>query len=191
MQRTRRTTITSLLLAGVLALGLAGCGSDDSSSDDAAAGDDMAAGEDMDMEDDDHDEDSDDHDEFAFGAPADAGDADRTIEVAANDDLTYDPVTIEVEAGETITFTVTNTGQAVHEFTLGDEAYQAEHEEEMAEMMASGETMAHDDPNTLSLEPGETGELTWHFTESGEVLFGCHQPGHYAGGMVGNIDVTG
>lgn len=56
-------------------------------------------------------------------------------------------------------------------------------------MLESGEMMMHDDPNTLSLEPGETGELTWRFTGSGEVLYGCHQPGHYAGGMVGSIDV--
>ena len=86
---------------------------------------------------------------------------------------------------------VTNTGATVHEFTLGDEATQDEHEAEMTEMMEEGETMEHGEPNTLSLEPGESGELTWHFTEGGEVLYACHQPGHYAGGMVGSVDVQG
>ena len=140
--------------------------------------------DDMDMEDD-------GHTEFAFGEPADAADADRTIEVDANDDLTYDPPSIEIQAGETITFVITNTGQAVHEFTLGDEALQDEHEEEMAEMMEEGEMTMEDEPNALSLDPGETGELTWHFTSSGELLYGCHEPGHYAGGMVGDITIQG
>ncbi len=185
MQRAHMKRITSLLLAGVLALGLSGCGDD--GGGDTGATDDTAA----ETEDDHDEEEGDDHDEFAFGEPADAADADRTIEVDANDDLSYDPPSIEVQAGETITFTVTNTGQAVHEFTLGDAAFQDDHEAEMAEMMEEGEMMAHDDPNTLSLEPGETAELTWHFTEAGEVLYGCHQPGHYGGGMVGSVDVQG
>jgi len=28
-------------------------------------------------------------------------------------------------------------------------------------------------------------------TTSGEILFGCHQPGHFAAGMVGGITVEG
>lgn len=187
MQRARTRTITSLLIASVLTLGLAGCGSDGGESDDAAAADQTAANGGMEM-DENHDDEG-EHAEFAFGEPADAADADREIEVEAHDDLTYDPAAIEVRTGETITFTVTNTGEAVHEFTLGDEVLQDDHEQEMAEMLEEGETMMHDDPNMLSLDPGETGELTWHFTHDGEVLYGCHQPGHYAGGMVGSIDV--
>lgn len=189
MQHARIRRLTSLLLAAVLALGLAGCGTDDGGE--PAASDETAMDGDMDMADDeDHDEEEGEHAEFAFGEPADAGDADRTVEVNANDDLSYDPDPIEVEAGETITFVVTNTGQAVHEFTLGDQTAQDEHEAEMVEMMEEGEMMMHDEPNTLSLEAGETGELTWHFTEASEVLFACHQPGHYAGGMVGTISVS-
>lgn len=190
MQRARIRGLTSLLLAGVLALGLAGCGDD--GGDEPAATDETTMDDDMDMGDDeDHaDEEDGDHDEFAFGEPADAADADRTIEVDANDDLSYDPDAVDVAADETITFVVTNTGETVHEFTLGDQAAQDEHEAEMAEMMEEGEMMEHDEPNTLSLEPGETGELTWHFTGSGEVLYACHEPGHYAGGMIGSITVS-
>lgn len=183
MQRAHIRGLTSLLLAGVLALGLAGCGDD--GGDEPAATDETAM-DDMDMGD---DEDG-DHAESAFGEPADAADADRTIEVDANDDLSYDPDAIDVDAGETITFVVTNTGETVHEFTLGDQAAQDDHEAEMVEMMEEGEMMEHDEPNTLSLEPGETGELTWHFSESGEVLYACHQPGHYAGGMIGSISIS-
>ncbi|MEE9177610.1 MAG: plastocyanin/azurin family copper-binding protein [Acidimicrobiia bacterium] len=146
----------------------------------------------------DHDETDADHDdaeadgghahESSFGSPADASDADRVIEVDANDDFSFGPAEIVVSAGETITFVVTNTGNLPHDFTLGDQHAQDEHAAEMAEMMAGGD-MAHDDPNAVVVEPGETKELTWHFSETGTFIIGCHQPGHYAAGMVGSVDV--
>ncbi len=56
-------------------------------------------------------------------------------------------------------------------------------------MMESGDMTMHDEDNVVMLQPGETKELTWNFTESGTFLIGCHQPGHYAGGMKATIDV--
>jgi uncharacterized cupredoxin-like copper-binding protein len=123
--------------------------------------------------------------EFGFGQPADSADADRTVEIIASDDLTFDPAEVTVSPGEVITFRVTNDGQIPHDFTLGDEAAQDEHEEEMAEM----EEMDHDEPNTVSLAAGETKGLTWRFGDDGTLIFGCHQPGHYAGGMLGHVTV--
>ncbi len=67
------------------------------------------------------------------GGPADADEAARTVEVTTLDTMTFEPSTINVSAGETVTFLVTNTGQAVHEFTLGDAAMQQEHADEMAQ----------------------------------------------------------
>lgn len=181
-----------LVLIGA-ALVLGACSDDTSDTTVAAEGDtsdttmaaegdtsDTTMAEDMEMEDD-------DHGDFAFGEPADAADADRTIEIVAGDELRFSPDAVTVTAGETITFHVTNEGNLPHDFTLGDEAAQAEHEEEMAEM--EGE-MVHDDANTLFLASGETKELTWHFTEPGTVLYGCHEPGHYDAGMVGEITVS-
>jgi uncharacterized cupredoxin-like copper-binding protein len=127
-----------------------------------------------------------DMDMAGVGEPADTADADRTIAVTTLDAMAYDPPTIVVGPGETITFAVTNTGAAVHEFTLGDQAMQDEHAEEMAEM---GAGMAHDGPNSISLQPGETKELTWRFGEAGTVMYACHQPGHYQAGMRGGITV--
>lgn len=126
---------------------------------------------------------------FSFGEPADASDADRVVEIAANDDFTFDPPSVGVEMGETVTFRVTNTGVIVHDFTLGDEGMQAEHEEEMTEM--SDDSAMHEEPNTMAIEPGGTMDMTWHFTESGPLIFGCHQAGHYAAGMKGTLVVTG
>jgi uncharacterized cupredoxin-like copper-binding protein len=123
--------------------------------------------------------------EFSFGQPADSANADRTVEIIASDDLTFDPAEIAVSPGEVITFRVINDGQITHDFVLGDEAAQDEHEEEMAEM----EGMVHDEPNTVSLEAGETKELTWRFGEGGALIFGCHEPGHYDGGMLGHVTV--
>ena len=131
-------------------------------------------------------EDGDEHeDDFVFGQPGDASAADRVIEIEASDDFTFSPAEIAVSAGETITFEVTNTGKIPHDFTLGDQATQDAHEAEMA----GGDMKEHGDPNAVVLEPGETSELTWTFTEAGTVLIGCHQPGHYAAGMKGVVDV--
>jgi uncharacterized cupredoxin-like copper-binding protein len=128
---------------------------------------------------------ADDHESYPFGEPADAAAADRTVEIRGLDTLEWDPATVEVKVGETITFSVTIEGKIPHDFTLGTADMQEEHEEEMA----SGQMML-EEPNAFDLEPGETREMTWTFTTPGQVLYGCHEPGHYAGGMVGTIAVT-
>ena len=166
-----------------LALVLAACGGSATSTSSVEEQHEEAQHEEAQHEEAQHEED------FRFGEPADAADADRVIEIDANDDLTFDASEITVSAGETITFRITNTGNIPHDFTLGDQETQDEHEVEMAEMMAGGETMNHDDPNAVVLAAGETKELTWHFSEAGTVLIGCHQPGHYGAGMKGSVAV--
>ncbi|MEZ4503043.1 MAG: plastocyanin/azurin family copper-binding protein [Dehalococcoidia bacterium] len=125
---------------------------------------------------------------FSFGHAADASEADRTIDIEALDTLRFEPDAVTVNVGETVTFKVHNGGQIAHEFGLGTEADQAAHEQEMQQMASSGMAM-HDEANGFALMPGETKELTWTFTEAGTVLYGCHEPGHYAGGMKGTITV--
>jgi uncharacterized cupredoxin-like copper-binding protein len=124
-------------------------------------------------------------DKVTFGSPADPSQATRTVPVALLDTLRFDPATIEVLEGETITFAVSNPGKAVHEFTLGDSKLQDDHAEEMA-----ATPMTSDTPNSVVVNPGETENLTWKFTERGELLYGCHQAGHYGGGMKGTITVS-
>ncbi len=70
--------------------------------------------------------------------------------------MTFQPSSITVSAGETVTFVVTNTGQTVHEFNLGDAAMQQAHAAEMAQM---GDGMAHEGANSITLQPGETKQL--------------------------------
>ena len=52
--------------------------------------------------------------------------------------------------------------------------------------MAEGEMAAHGEPNVPPFKSGEQGELTWRFTNPGSILYGCHVPGHYEAGMVGD-----
>lgn len=106
----------------------------------------------------------------------------RTVEVEMRDNE-YSPTTVDVDAGETVRFVFTNTGKVTHEAYVGDPAAQAEHADEMESMGG----MDHGDDDTLVVEPGETGELTYTFDEPGEIQIGCHQPGHFEAGMVLDI----
>ena len=116
------------------------------------------------------------------GAPADSAESDRTVEVEAMDTLRFDPQDIEVAVGETVTFSVTNAGDLEHEFVIGD------HEDSMGDDM-SGDEMMHGG-GALLLDGGSSGEVTWTFTEAGELGFACYIDGHNASGMEGTITIT-
>lgn len=122
----------------------------------------------------------------ASSAPAATAEAQR-IEVTLTDALKVEPATMSVTAGVPVTFVVTNTGTILHEFVLGDEEVQAEHEAEMEE--EGGMSMPEDEPNAIGVEPGQTKELTFTFDEPGATLAGCHVIGHYAAGMKATITV--
>ncbi|NNF64747.1 MAG: hypothetical protein HKN07_10875 [Acidimicrobiia bacterium] len=184
MHTTIRRRYGVITLIALLALLVTSCAAEDPALETTEPSEEMAEMDEMDEE---HTEDEGDHAEFAFGEPADAAEADRVIEIDASDAFAFEPNEISITAGETVTFRVTNTGAIPHDFTLGDEMLQDEHEAEMAEMAGSMEM--HDEPNVFSLEPAETKEMTWHFPEPTDLLIGCHQTGHYAAGMKGVVTV--
>ena len=109
-----------------------------------------------------------------------------TTVTIAMEDVKFDQTTLTVKAGETIDFQFTNVGQVAHDAYIGDTAAQMDHETEMADMGEAGGHSMED--GALTLQPGESGELTYTFDEPGTYQVGCHQPGHYAAGMI--IDVT-
>jgi len=110
----------------------------------------------------------------------------RTIQVSMVDALQFNPDEISAAAGETVRFEITNDGQLVHEFLIGTEAAQAEFEGEMAD----GE-MDHDTDAGVSVDAGQTETFEYTFGDAGsDLLAGCHEPGHYEGGMVATITVT-
>lgn len=144
---------------------------------------------------------------FDFGKPADAANADRTVTVVMRDNL-YEPESVAVKAGETVRFVIKNEGEFVHEFNIGTPAMHAAHQEEMMMMvehgalepdkinrakmkmdMGGGKTMEHNDPNSLLLEPGKSGEIVWTFTKATDLEFACNVPGHYESGMVGKLSI--
>lgn len=128
---------------------------------------------------------------FSGGQPGHPEDVTRIIEIEAVD-TAFNPGEIVVEAGETIRFVVTNTGELEHDFTLGTVAVQENHRAEMMQMMMSGKDMmdgVHDDPNAVLVMPGQTRELVWQFDEAETMQFGCNIPGHYESGMFGPIDI--
>lgn len=117
-------------------------------------------------------------------------------------DYTFDPASIQVKAGETVRFRLTNTGQLLHEFYLGSAAMQARHRQDMTAMAEHGTLTAggidaplmkrhgmnHDDPNAVLVPPNETRELVWTFGTAMDLGFACNIPGHSESGMVGIIE---
>lgn len=120
-------------------------------------------------------------------APSSAPSAATRIEVKLSDALKIEPTAINVPVGQAVTFVVTNTGKTEHEFIVGDEAVQMEHEGEMA---GTG-GMTQDEPNGIGVKAGETKELTMTFPSAGTTIAGCHEIGHYAAGMKGTITIGG
>ncbi|MGI9022309.1 MAG: cupredoxin domain-containing protein [Acidimicrobiales bacterium] len=131
-----------------------------------------------------------DHQSDAAGTtpqPADIAAAARTIDVTAGPGFKFDPGTTSVKAGETVAFKVTNPDQIVHEFEVGDTAFQEHHAEEMKDM---GGMQMGDDATGFSVQPGETKTIAFTFPTAGTTFYGCHEAGHYEGGMKGEIKVT-
>ncbi|MBH3412581.1 MULTISPECIES: cupredoxin domain-containing protein [Pseudomonas] len=150
---------------------------------------------------------------FAFGEPAPAAKATRTVEVVLKD-IAFEPRNLHVKAGETVRFVLINEGKLPHEFNLGDKAMHAEHQKEMIAMQGKMYNAAmqhegmdhsqmghapakpmdhgahgHDGGNTVLLQPGQRAELTWTFRKSAPIEFACNVPGHYQAGMVGELTI--
>ena len=134
--------------------------------------------------------------------------ASRTVNVTMYDNY-YEPESIVVNAGETVRFMVSNRGQLVHEFNIGTPDMHRAHQDEMQMMADHGVLMGtfidhqaakamqasmghgmHNDPNSILLEPGKTGEVIWTFPTSGTLEAACNVPGHYDAGMVGEFLIS-
>lgn len=121
-----------------------------------------------------------------IGAPGQAAKVTRTIAVGMSDAMRFSPASISARQGETIRFTIRNTGQIKHEFVLGTDKELKEH----AELMKKFPEMVHSEPNMVTVAPGTTGEVIWQFTKAGKIDFACLQPGHYDAGMKGAVNVA-
>ena len=142
----------------------------------------------------------------ASGSPGRISEASRTIKVEMYD-MYYEPESISVKQGETVRFIVENKGNIVHEFNIGTPEMHESHQKEMMMMvehgviqggklnhdmmkmdMGNGHSMKHDDPNSVLLEPGQSQEVVWKFSDKGNIEFACNVPGHYQAGMYGDVN---
>jgi uncharacterized cupredoxin-like copper-binding protein len=101
----------------------------------------------------------------------------RPISLAVNDLLLFAPNVIYVQEGETIAFSVTNVGEAVHEFMIGP--------------MAAAFGDVEGTPEVADIAAGQTAELSYTFDGTGPYAFACHAPGHYENGMFGYVMLSG
>ncbi|WNJ99919.1 cupredoxin domain-containing protein [Thalassospiraceae bacterium LMO-JJ14] len=143
-----------------------------------------------------------------IGAPGKVSEAARTIEITMHDNY-YEPENISVKEGETVRFIIKNAGEFVHEFNIATADMHKAHGPEMMMMVEQGVLLAdkidrdaakkmqasmghgmHDDPNSVLLEPGKSGEMIWRFPERADLEFACNVPGHYESGMVGQVKLS-
>lgn len=125
------------------------------------------------------------------GVPGDSANVTSTIWVrmleTRDGRMAFDPAEIVARRGETLRIVLENQGASDHEFILGTPSELAEH----AAMMREMPEMAHEDQNSLRLQPGDSGEIIWKFGDSNRIEFACLVPGHYEAGMRGKIMVSG
>jgi uncharacterized cupredoxin-like copper-binding protein len=109
-----------------------------------------------------------------------------TIEMAP---LAYKPNVVRVAANESVQFKFVNKTIAPHEALIGDTAAQVKHAKEMkAKAMADGDSMdmshsAHNSKEFVLIKANSTATLNYKFGKAGRTMIGCHQPGHWEGGM--------
>ncbi len=150
------------------------------------------------------------HATSSIGEPAKAVGTTRVVRIKMIDNA-YEPESVQVRAGETVRFVLTNSGQLLHEFNIGTVVMHSAHQKEMAMMVEhgmltptglnpdmanmdhsqmGGMTMKHDDPNSILVKPGESKELVWKFSKAVDLEFACNIPGHYEAGMVGKVNFS-
>ncbi len=138
----------------------------------------------------------------------------RTIEITMNE-MSYSPDRLTVRVGETVTFRIHNAGTVRHEAVFGDQAAQDAAMAMMQQMDASspaltttpaasipaqspGRSVGHPSavahpgmglPNVLSLDAGDTGEITFQFALPSTFLIQCHEKGHLEMGMAATLEI--
>ncbi len=101
----------------------------------------------------------------------------RVIRIVAGPGDTFEPSSVTVAKGETVTFEVTGVGPLTHEFMVGP-----------ADAVAADQAGT---PEVTGITMMQTASLTYTFDGTGPYAYACHAPGHYEAGMRGTITVAG
>ncbi len=124
-------------------------------------------------------------DQQVYGEPGDPSQPARIVEITMSEtddgQMIFTPNNVQARAGEQVRFKVRNAGQLEHEFVLATPEANQKHAIEMQK----NPDMEHDDPNAVRVAAGQSGEIAWKFTNTGEFEFACLIPGHRESGMVG------
>ena len=150
--------------------------------------------------DDDHADDEAADDEAADDDPVDGGQvggADRTVEVVMTE-FAFDVDPVDVAAGETIEFVVTNAGVIEHEFRLSnghriEEHLASGHDDHDDSAAESDEDGHHEGGDVvLLLDAGDTSSIVVTFPEDTSIFteVACLLPGHYEAGMFAGVHHT-
>jgi uncharacterized cupredoxin-like copper-binding protein len=121
-----------------------------------------------------------------WGIAGDAKAVKRTVPISMTDNMRFSPDYVEVKQGETVKFTLKNSGKIMHELVIGTKKELDEH----AALMMKFPNMEHDEPYMAHVPAGKTGEIIWTFNRAGDFDFACLIAGHYQAGMVGKIKVV-
>ncbi|MGJ8544802.1 MAG: copper-binding protein [Sulfitobacter sp.] len=125
---------------------------------------------------------------IAVGLPGDAAKVDRSINITMveteDGEMLLKGGDMSFKKGETIRFVIENKGELEHEFVLDTIEGNVAHKAQMAKM-----TMEHDDPNSIRLDPGASGEVIWTFANEGTFEAACLILGHYESGMFREVTV--
>ena len=110
----------------------------------------------------------------------------RTLAIAANDQLRFDPDVITAKAGERITFVITNTGTVDHDFVIGNAAYLSGHG-------SSDEHEHGDDADeggvSVAVPAGKKAEVTYEMPDQAP-SFACFVNDHDLAGMKGTVSYS-
>lgn len=164
MKKTNLFILTSLLTIGVSTAIFAGAGHDDGHGKGHGGHGDEG------------------HEMSAVGMPmpVESTAVTKTITVHMMDSMKFNFSDISgIKKGDIIKFVVMNKGRIPHEFGIGSIEEQTAHRK----MMQSMPGMKHEDGATVSVDPGKSKEIVWHFMGDSTVQFACNIPGHFEAGM--------
>lgn len=98
-------------------------------------------------------------------------------------DRAFSPATFRFVQGSVVVFRFHNGTRERHQAAVGDVYFQQDR---------AGGQLDPNDPlvNTVVVEPGATADLPYRMDVPGELLIGCHEPGHWEAGMKATVTVT-
>jgi uncharacterized cupredoxin-like copper-binding protein len=114
----------------------------------------------------------------------------RVMELRISADARFTPDRVAVQAGETIRFVVENPTSSDHELFIGSATEQEMHHADHIGLPPAEQAAISHFGYGIFLPAFGDGVLEYHFAEPGEVLIGCHLPGHFEGGHVATVVIS-